>query len=143
MFSGLYGNLPQAKDDEKKTAGSWAGSGLLAPNKRPGGMAPPPSVLRAAAGGRGRGREGPPAVAPGRGGGRGPGPAAVSSGDAAVLVPAAGPAAAAAAGQDGAAAVIAAASGTMSLGQDLKEEYDPARPNDYEAVRKERERQRK
>lgn len=31
----------------------------------------------------------------------------------------------------------------MSLGQNLKDEYDPARPNDYEQVRKERERLRR
>ena len=156
MFSGLYGDLPQAKDEDKKAAGSWAGSGLMAPAKRTAAMAPPPSVLRAA-GGRGRGREGPPPVAPGRGagsGGRGPSPAAAAAGGtpkaAAVAAAAADTtpvlASAAVAAQQAssaAAAILAAATGGMSLGQDLKEEYDPVRPNDYEQVRKERERLRK
>ncbi|GAB4821508.1 hypothetical protein N2152v2_008554 [Parachlorella kessleri] len=154
MFSGLYGDLPQAKDEDKKAAGGWAGSGLMAPTKRTAAMAPPPSVLRAA-GGRGRGREGPPPVAGGRGGGRGPGPAAAAASGtpkAAVIAAAAAAettpvlASAAAAAQQAssaAAAILAAATGGMSLGQDLKEEYDPTRPNDYEQVRKERERLRK
>lgn len=140
-FSGLYGDLPSAKDDDKKTGGSWAGSGHLAPTKRPAGLGPPPSVLRATAGGRGRGREGPPPVAAGRG--RGPGPVVVAGDTAPVLVSASPVLAASAAmpsihDQGGAAAAAGA-----SLGQDLHEEYDPARPNDYEQVRKERERQRR
>lgn len=146
MF-GLYGDLPSAKDDAEKKAGSWAGSGLMAPSKRTSGLGPPPSVLRAAAGGRGRGREGPGAVAPGRG--RGPGPvapgpgvtspravAAVSSVLASAAVLGAQPS------HDAGPAVVAASSG-LGMGQDIKDEYDPARPNDYEQVCKDRERQRK
>ncbi|KAL4855786.1 DNA-damage-repair/toleration protein [Chlorella vulgaris] len=149
-FAGLYGDLPSAKDqpsddaDKEKKKEGWAGSGLFAPTnlggKRQAALAPP-SVLRAAAsgGGRGRGREGPPPVAPGgRGGGRGSASRAEDGGS--VLL-------AAASSGDGPITVTATAVPMLmpgiSLGEDIKDEYDPSKPNDYDAVRRDRERQRR
>ncbi|RMZ54956.1 hypothetical protein APUTEX25_000473 [Auxenochlorella protothecoides] len=136
MFSGLYGDLPSAKgEDTKPSDGPWVGKGLVAPsslNARragPGASAPmpPPSVLRA---GRGRGREGPGPVAPGRGGrgGRGPGPG-----------PTAPPAEAT---SSAAAAIASAAPLPQGSAPSVADEYDPARPNDYESVRRAREAKR-
>eukprot|EP00887_Chlorella_sp_A99_P002204 scaffold21.g2204.t1 len=85
--------------------------------------------------GRGRGREGPgPVGGPGGARGRGPGPGPVA--------PAPGPAKEAAA--EGPITVTATAlPATSFFGTDIKNEYDPVRPNDYEAFCKQREQQRK
>ncbi|KAL4427659.1 hypothetical protein ABPG75_001748 [Micractinium tetrahymenae] len=149
-MSGLYGGLPSARDASEEAAKAekkegWAGSGLFAPAtlaaKRAAALVPP-AALRTG-GGRGRGREGPAPVAPGRGssGGRGRGGAAgkVSDGGSMLL--------AAASSNDGPITVTATAVPAvmpgMSLGEDIKEEYDPAKPNDYDAVRRAREQQRR
>ncbi|KAL4444662.1 hypothetical protein ABPG77_002479 [Micractinium sp. CCAP 211/92] len=148
-MSGLYGGLPSARDGSEEAAKAerkdgWVGSGLFAPTTLAAKRAAlvPPAALRVS-GGRGRGREGPPPVVPGRGGGsgRGPGGAADKARDGgSVLL-------AAANSSDGpitvtATAVPAVVPG-MSLGEDIKEEYDPAKPNDYDAVRRAREQQRR
>ena len=152
MFGGLYGDLPDAKDagsaDKAQapgTGGGWSRPQLHVPAKRPA-PAMPPSVLRAGdrlyihtacvqglclkriamsvcrthnlcslATGRGRGSQ----AARGSGSsGRG--------GSAA-----------------GAAADIAVTSFLSVNGAPLRDEYDPGRPNDYAAIRRQREEARK
>lgn len=140
MFSGLYGDLPSAKDEEaKQPEGSWAGKGLVAPPsvsaRRHPNMVPgmaPPSVLRA---GRGRGREGPGPVAPGRGGGgRGLGPGPVG----------AGPSKPEPLDEDSQRPDSSSAAGAASSAAfTVEDEYDPAKPNLYEDVRRIREAKRR
>lgn len=146
----MYGGLPSAREASEEDAKAekkegWAGSGLFAPAnlaaKRAAAIAPP-AALRAG-GGRGRGREGPPPVAPGRGSsaGRGPSGSADKTRDGGSLL------LAAASSNDGpitiTATAVPAVMPGMSLGEDIKEEYDPAKPNDYDAVRRAREQQRR
>ena len=146
MFSGLYGNLPSAKDEDAKPSESkWAGTGLVAPPsvtaRRQSGMSQgmaPPSVLRA---GRGRGREGPGPVAPGRGsGGRGPGPGPLAAGR--------GAAHAEKATTDDPIELQKSTHSTSNVGasashRDIEDEYDPLKPNVYEDVRRQREAKRR
>ncbi len=151
----LYGDLPQAKkeaanSDAKPTAAKgWASTAAkLQPRKSSAPLAPPSSVLRA---GRG-GRHGGPPIVLGRGAGRGPPPSIVPS------AASAGPAATSAPRQE--AGATASTSGPTIVvatpllgpggslfvgpaGGALLSEYDPAVPNDYEAVTRERERRRK
>lgn len=154
MFGGLYGDLPDAKDsgsaDKVQTSNSgsgWSRPQLHVPAKRPA-PAMPLSVLRSGelsmlqeraahwvrcnlcttgkyctAGvnallrlaGRGRGSQAARGDGAGGRGGGGPGPAAE----------------------------LAAASFLSVNGAPLRDEYDPARPNDYAAIRRQREEARK
>ena len=161
MLGSLYGDLPQAKDSDStpasgdsKPATAWAAH-LRAPPRRPTQLTAPPSVLRA-------GKYAPPPPSAchlqhldgtppqrwvrvetrllitltgrGRGAGRGrdlssgpqPSAEASSSGSGAHSQPAAP------------AASLFSTGGTKPL----VNEYDPAKPNDYEAIRAERERLR-
>lgn len=140
----LYGDLPQAKDEDAASKG-WAGSSKkLQPTFRPkqaGGssslLGVPPSVRAGGAGrtggrisssdgGRGGGRGPPPVVnvsASAMGSGIGPGP--VMPGGAAHS-------------QHSSFSFLKALNGDP-----LKDEYDPSKPNDYEDIMKEREKRKK
>ncbi len=121
MLGSLYGDLPQAKGEDtpslsKKT---WTTTNTLLPGRKPAGMTAPPSVLRA--GGRGRSGPAPVATLAGGRGGRGLGTGVLEP-----LTSTASP---------------LQQAGSI-LGAGIVNEYDPAFPNDYEQVRKERERAR-
>ncbi|PSC68931.1 DNA-damage-repair toleration chloroplastic-like [Micractinium conductrix] len=156
---GLYGGLPSTKDGKEGNADEtptkkegWVGSGITAfapaalAAKRAAALAASLAARGFGPAGRGRGREGPSPLSTGRGdgGGRGRGAAAAAK----------------EAAQDGGSVLLAAASAHegpitvtatavpamvpgMSLGQDIREEYDPAKPNDYDAVLRQREIQRR
>eukprot|EP00798_Chlamydomonas_sp_ICE-L_P030085 gene30085-35046_t len=115
----LFGDLPQAKDEtggEPKKQMSWSSSSLMQPViRKPGSqLGPPPSVLMRGSG-RGQGPSGRGGIAGGRGLGRGSIEQS-ASGDAA------GPTSSA----------IPTSVSASSIFGSVNEEYDPARPNDYE-----------
>ncbi|KAI8463667.1 MAG: hypothetical protein J3K34DRAFT_494743 [Monoraphidium minutum] len=146
----LYGDLPQAKGDDgaagQKKGWSAAASKLQPSLRKPAGGFAPTALLRAGgAGGRGPGPAGRSLPAPGRGrgssssssaaaaaDGAGPGCSSVStSGQPAPSSAAGGP-------------IVVSALGFFSThGEPIADEYDPARPNDYEDVLKGRERARR
>ena len=150
MFSGLYGDLPQAKDEAEKkpetTPGAWSGSTLLVPSAKRAAVAmPPPSVMLRGTTSRGRGRD-----ASVRGRGRynttnstpGSKPSAFDQDEATHSNLASSshdqqqnnPAAHTAPQTTATAASI--------FGDDIHDEYDAARPNDYDAIRRRIEQQR-
>ncbi|KAK9840158.1 hypothetical protein WJX74_004307 [Apatococcus lobatus] len=141
MLSGLYGDLPQAKsagpDSGDNTpvsaispaASSWAAK-LAPPARKPSNLSVPPTLLRA---GRGRGQP-----SAGRTAGRIPRPSSAPSDRDGPIVVSAAPATAA--------AVPERRSGPASLfsfSGNVVEEYDPAHPNDYEEICRQREAKRK
>lgn len=140
----LYGDLPQAKDEDAASKG-WAGSSKkLQPTFRPkqaGGssslLGVPPSV-RAGGAGRTGGRIG--SSDGGRGGGRGPPPVANVSASAMGSGIGPGPVmpGGAAHSQHSSFSFLKALNGDP-----LKDEYDPSKPNDYEDIMKEREKRKK
>jgi splicing factor 45 len=124
MFSGLYGDLPEAKDESEKkqqpdstsaaaaTTGTWSGSAMLVPTaKRPAPTAamPPPSVLL-----RGKPRAD---AAPAANSSKGQGQNSTQTGPAT-----AGP------------SNPTATASASFWGSNIVEEYDPNRPNDYDAI---------
>lgn len=130
----LYGDLPTAKDGaETGTSWSSAAAKLQPAFRKPASvLGPPPSILRGGRGAAGRGPGPPPA---GRGAGRGPPPSSIhgqiSDTSAGPLLGEGGP------------IVVSSLTFFSVNGEPIKDEYDPSRPNDYEAVREERERKRK
>eukprot|EP00879_Flechtneria_rotunda_P014992 GHRR01015666.1.p1 GENE.GHRR01015666.1~~GHRR01015666.1.p1 ORF type:complete len:276 (+),score=95.46 GHRR01015666.1:88-915(+) len=130
----LYGDLPQAKDEDSGSKGWAAASKKLQPTfRKPSSLLAPPSVLR---GGPGRGSARTPTSA-GRGAGRTP--TSVTNN---VLPASAGPFV----GSNSnpmPAAVHSAFSFFTVNGQPLQDEYDPSRPNDYEEIVKQREKRKK
>ncbi|WIA42186.1 hypothetical protein OEZ86_009449 [Tetradesmus obliquus] len=138
----LYGDLPSAKDDDagdvKPIKGWVASAQKLQPSwKKPGSVLAPPSVTR---GGRGPAGGRTPTAA-GRGGGRGPPPASLPAAANIVNIHASP------AGQQhhhqqqqrGSAFSFF----TAANGQALQDEYDPAKPNDFEELIKQRQRQQR
>ena len=137
MFSGLYGDLPQAKDESEKkqqpesssaaataaTPGSWSGSTLLVPTaKRPAAATamPPPSVML-----RANKHRGDPSATD-----------ASKEKNKSSTLPAE------TADQQNATASAASTPATASAsfwGSNIAEEYDPNRPNDYDAICKRKE----
>jgi splicing factor 45 len=128
MFSGLYGDLPEAKDESEKkqqpestsaaatTPGTWSGSAMLIPTaKRPSAAAgmPPSSVLLR---GGGKSRGGSNVATAARNGREKEKPSETT---AAAISPSNPPAATASA---------------SFWGSNIVEEYDPNRPNDYDAI---------
>lgn len=118
MFGSLYGDLPDAKDSgaaAKSQSTSGSGSGWSVPQLRvPAKRTAPAMPPSVLRAGRGRGASS----------GRGDGSGGRSGG--------ANPA-----------AELAAASFLSVDGKPLRDEYDPARPNDYAAIRRQREEARK
>lgn len=144
----LYGDLPQAKDEEAASKG-WASSGKkLQPTFRPkqaGGtgssslLAVPPS-LRAGGAGRTGGRTG--SSDGGRGGGRGPPPVVHVSASAAGSF-AAGPGPVMPGAQHASAQHSSFSFLKALNGEHLKDEYDPSKPNDFEVIMQQREKRKK
>lgn len=139
MFSGLYGDLPQAKNEpeavEKRSdqaaAGTWSGTGLLVPSLhgRPmasGSAMAPPSVLRSTVP-RGNNSRG-------RGGAR---PTPSSHSGAASSTPLL-----TTAKETPGSVGIQTTSAATAFGEGIEDEYDPSRPNDYEEMRRHKEQQR-
>lgn len=147
MFSGLYGDLPQAKDEgEKKpegTPGSWSGSTLLVPpTKRAAVAMPPPSVVLRGANSRGRGRD-----TSSRGRGRNAASSTKAQAAAAtetsqheMAVPSNAPFLPQQ--QPSFQSLPGPAAPASIFGDGVDEEYDPARPNDYASIRRRIEQQR-
>jgi len=138
----LYGDLPQAKDDTGGQPAWAAAAKKLQPLPRKAAGLAPPSVMRSGRGGRGAGPA-PVSLPAGRGRGSG-----ASGGGAPITVKAEaaadGPSTS---GLGSLASTIAPGPITVTAsapvpsnslfavdGQDLAEEYDPSKPNDYEAV---------
>ncbi|KAL3161408.1 hypothetical protein ABBQ32_010298 [Trebouxia sp. C0010 RCD-2024] len=116
---GLYGDLPQAKssaaqDDAASVSkqNSWTASSLAPPARKPALFGAPPSVLRA-----GRGK-----------------PTSATQRQQAIRRESG----------DHTSTSAPALAGTQQsfFSLDIQNEYDPARPNDYEEIRRDRERQR-
>lgn len=142
----LYGDLPQAKDEDAASKGSWASvAKKLQPSFRPkqaGGsssssvLAVPPSLRP---GGRTGGRTG--VADGGRGGGRGPPPVVHVS--ASPVAAAVGPGPVVLPGVHASAQHSSFSFLKAMNGEPLKDEYDPSKPNDYEELMRQREQRKK
>eukprot|EP00775_Hariotina_reticulata_P000370 gene370-605_t len=135
----LYGDLPQAKDEDAASKGWSASSKKLQPTfRKPSNLLAPPSVVRGGGAGRSGGGGRTPTTS-GRGAGRGPPPAGINT----VIHANAGPASSQGPVNPAPAAVHSAFSFFTSVhGAPLKDEYDPSKPNDYEEIVKEREKKK-
>jgi len=142
----LYGDLPQAKDEDAASKGWASASKKLQPTFRPKQagvssssslLAVPPSV-RAGGAGRTGGRSG--SSDGGRGGGRGPPPVvhvSATAGGSFNAAPAAVMPGPHASTQHSSFSFLKAVNG-----EPLKDEYDPSKPNDYEEIMREREKRK-
>jgi len=133
MFSGLYGDLPEAKDETKKNQqpesisaaaappGNWSGSAMLVPTAKrsaPATAMPPPSILL-------------------RGGGKLVGESTLPGKSMDKLKTSAQTAAETATAADAAVPAVNPTAVTASAsiwGANIVEEYEPNRPNDYDAI---------
>lgn len=141
----LYGDLPQAKDEDAASKG-WASSSSikkLQPSFRPKQagsstlLGVPASLRGGGAGGRTGGRSG--SSDGGRGGGRGPPPVVHVSAASGASSMGPGPVmASAAAAQHSSFSFLKAVNG-----EPLRDEYDPSKPNDFEDIMREREKRKK
>lgn len=142
----LYGDLPQAKDEDAASKGWASSSKKLQPTFRPkqaGGtgsssLLAVPTSVRAGGAGRTGGRSG--SSDGGRGGGRGPPPVVHVSASAGGFAAGPGPVmpGAHASAQHSSFSFLKALNG-----EPLKNEYDPSKPNDYEELMRDRERRKR
>jgi splicing factor 45 len=138
MFSGLYGDLPQAKDESNKKeeeARRWAGAGLMAPPVvRTGSVAaPPPTLKRGAIGAQNSTQAMTPSTK-----------LPLDSNDASTRATA-GAVSTKREPLVSVHAQVGAIPGTAAAAwfdDGVVDVYDPARPNDYEEIRRQREQQR-